>query len=258
MTDTRGTAMPIDERSLLVHAYIDGELDPIDSLAVDRQIAGDPALGLEVERIQTLRRVISERLPRETLPPHLMSRIERAIGRTRRPLRPSWQALAASMLLAIALGSGSTWIALHPSSDDHFAEAIVDGHMRALMARQPIDIASSESHTVKPWFNGRIAQSPQVVDLTKDGFPLIGGRIDVINTAPMATLVYGRRLHIISVSAALTGNRSETPSSEHSINGYNIVHWNEGGVTYWATSDLNAAELLTFAQLFQSGLSGHR
>jgi anti-sigma factor RsiW len=256
MTDASGSAIPVDDRFLLVHAYVDDELDPINSLAVGRQIAGDPALSAEAERIQALRRAVSERFPRESLPPHLMSKIESKIGRSPDPMRVSWRALAASVALATVLASGSTWIALRPAETEHFGDAIIDSHMRALMAPQPTDVASSERHTVKPWFNGRIAQSPQVVDLAKDGFPLIGGRIDVVDATPMATLVYGRRLHLISVSAVQTGRRTEAPSVSRSIKGYNLVHWSEDGITYWATSDLNVPELLTFARSFQSGLSG--
>ena len=256
MAKQQSIPKPIDERTLLVHAYIDGELDPFNSIAVERQIAGDPALGAEVERFQALRRVVSDRFPRESLPPQLMSKIEKAIGQTQTSANPSWRTLAASVVLAMVLASGSTWLALHSSSGDPFVEAVVGSHMRALMAPQPADVASSERHTVKPWFNGRIAQSPQVIDLSKDGFPLIGGRVDVIDTNPTPTLVYGRRLHLISVSAVPTGSRAGAPTADKAIKGYNVVRWSDDGVTYLAASDLNVAELLTFARLFQSNLAG--
>ena len=256
MTDANAAAISgDDERRLLIHAYVDGELDPVNSLSLGRQIAEDPSLRAEVERIQALRRAVSERFPRESLPPHLMSRIEAAIGRTRDPRHVSWRALAASVALAMVLASGSTWFAIHHSEGEPFGEAIIDSHMRALVAPSPTDVSSSERHLVKPWFNGRIAQSPQVVDLAKDGFPLIGGRIDVLDAKPVATLVYGRRLHLISVSAAQSRQRNAGPTFSRSINGYNLVHWSENGVSYWAVSDLNVPELLTFARSFQSGLS---
>ena len=129
--------------------------------------------------------------------------------------------------------------------------------MRGLMAQQPTEIASSDRHTVKPWFNSRIPQSPQVIDLSKDGFPLIGGRVDVIDTMPVATLVYGRRAHIISLSAIAAASRPRTVSLRKAIKGYNLVHWSDDGVEYWAASDLNAGELQTFARLFQAAVSGH-
>jgi anti-sigma factor RsiW len=256
MTDVRLAGSAMDESSLLVHAYLDGELDPANSLAVAQRIAADPALAAEVENIQALRQVVRERLPPEPMPSHLRARIEAAIGPRRLHGPPTWRALAASVVLAIALGSGSTWITMRPVSGNHIAEAVVDSHMRALMASQPTDVTSSERHTVKPWFNGRIPQSPQVVDLAKEGFPLIGGRIDVIHTMPMATLVYGRRAHIISLSAIPSTSSSQAVSRPKAIKGYNIVQWTEDGLDYWAASDLNAGELQTFARLFGAG-SGH-
>jgi anti-sigma factor RsiW len=255
MTDVRHIAAPPEDASLLVHAYLDGELDPANSVAVARQIAADPVVGAEVKRIEALRQAVRERFPREPLPPHLLTKIEAAIGRTGPKVRPSWRALAASVVLAMALASGSTWVALQPMSDDRIAEAVVDSHMRALLAPQPADVTSSERHVVKPWFNSRIAQSPEVVDLTKEGFPLVGGRVDVVDTSPVATLVYGRRLHLISLSAMPAANGVPVLSPRRSVKGYNLVQWSEGGVDYWAVSDLNASELDTFARLIRTALS---
>ena len=258
MTNAQHSAASFDELPLLVHAYLDGELDPANSLAIARRIAGDPVLAGEVERIEALRQAVREKLPPEPVSPHLRSRIEAAIGRTtRKPSHPSWQALAASVVLALALGSASTWIGLRPATDDHVAESVVDSHMRGLMAQQPADIASSDRHTVKPWFNSRIPQSPQVIDLSKDGFRLIGGRVDVIDTMPVATLVYGRRAHIISLSAIPAASSPQTVSPRKAIKGYNLVQWSEDGLEYWAASDLNAGELQTFARLFQTAVAGH-
>jgi anti-sigma factor RsiW len=256
MTNAQDSATPFDE--LLVHAYFDGELDPANSLAVARRIAADPVLAAEVERIEALRQAVREKLPPEPVSPQLRSRIEAAIGRTTgRAAHPSWQALAASVVLALGLGSASTWIALRPATDSQVAESVVDSHMHGLMAQQPADIASSDRHTVKPWINSRIPQSPQVIDLSKDGFPLIGGRVDVIDTMPVATLVYGRRAHIISLSAIPAESSPQAVSARKAIKGYNIVQWNDDGVDYWAASDLNTGELHTFARLFQAAVSGH-
>jgi anti-sigma factor RsiW len=171
---------PPDDRALLVHAYVDGELDPANALAVGRQIAADPVLAAELARAQALREVLRDGLPRKALPPHLLPRIEAALGlksvRLKRPqYRQSWQALAAAAVVALALGSGSTWFVLHQPASDRIAEAIVDDHIRGLIAG-PTDVKSSERHIVKPWFNGRIPQAPRVVDLAGEGFPLIGAR----------------------------------------------------------------------------------
>lgn len=244
------TTIPIE----LVHAYVDGELDPVNALAIGRQIAADPALGAEAKRIEALRQVVRERLPRDPLPPYLKSRIEKAIGSTKTQPQPTWRALAASVAVGMVLASTSTWMLLHPQSGDRVAEAVVDSHLRALMAPQSTDIRSSERHIVKPWFNGRIPESPQVVDLTAGGFPMVGGRVDVVDTKPVATLVYGRRLHLISLAAVPSTGAAQEPSARKPIKGTNLVHWNKDGVAYWAASDLNQKELTEFARMFQSGL----
>jgi anti-sigma factor RsiW len=242
---------PTDPR-LLVHAYVDGELDPAHALEVERQLADDPALAAERERVEALRRVIAEQLPREGAPPGLVRRIETAIGLRPAPARfssrPSWRALAASVAVAAFLGSGATWLALSPGPAD--ADMVVANHVRALMATQPVDVGSSDQHTVKPWFNGRIPEAPRVVDLASEGFPLVGGRIDVIGHTPVATLVYRRRQHLISLSEVPAGRTIATAPDQ--IAGYNIVSWADNGVAYWAVSDVAAADLDAFAKAFRA------
>src|SRR5262245_52364001 len=185
---------------LLVHAYVDGELDPAHALEVERMLADDPALAAERERLEALRGAIRERLPREQAPPELARRIAAAIGMrsaaqppSRLSSRPSWRALAASVVVAVVVASGATWFIGEGGGASAPAELVVASHMRALMAPASIDVASSDRHTVKPWFNGRIPEAPRVVDLAAEGFPLVGGRVDVIGRAPVATLVYRHR-----------------------------------------------------------------
>jgi anti-sigma factor RsiW len=239
---------------LLVHAYVDGELDPAHALEFERQLAADPALAAERERIEALRRVIGECLPRESAPPALVRRIEAAVGLAapaRPASHPSWRALAASVVLAFFIGGGGTWLALHSGSADTTANVLVASHVRSLMASQPIDVASSDSHTVKPWFNGRITEAPRVVDLAGEGFPLVGGRIDVIGRTPVATLVYRRRQHLISLSEIPDG-ASIVASAPRTIAGYNVLSWSEAGVNYWAVSDVSEAELDAFTKAFRT------
>jgi anti-sigma factor RsiW len=262
MTPSLNIANAADGDALLIHAYVDGELDPANAAAVGRTIAADPALTAEVARIEALRRVIHEQLPPAPLPAHLRAKIAATIGERSERTQPSWRQLAASVALAVALGSGATWLALSSwhapmsTSADRISVAMIDGHIRSLKAAQRVDVASSDRHTVKPWFNGRIPQSPEVVDLAQDGYPLAGGRVDVINTAPVATLVYGRRLHVISLTAIPDASPPQDPTVRRSIKGYNLVHWSHGGVAYWAASDLNTAELIVFANLFHRAASG--
>jgi anti-sigma factor RsiW len=244
-----------DDPTLLVHAYLDGELDPAHALEIERRLAADPALAAERERVEALRRLIQEKLPREAPPAGLVRRIETAVGLVPTSARSaplySWRALAASVMLAAFLGSGSTWFVLRPGPADTTADIVVASHLRALMAPQPIDVASSDRHTVKPWFNGKIPESPRVVDLANEGFPLIGGRIDVIGRVPVPTLVYRLRQHLISLSAVPAGRM--LASSPGQIAGYNVLSWTADGMTYWAVSDLAPADLETFAKAFRDG-----
>jgi anti-sigma factor RsiW len=236
---------------LLLHAYLDGELDPAHALELEQLLARDPALAAERDRVEGLRRVIKERLPPEVVPPDLARRIE-AIGRPRAypRLAPSWRALAASIVLSALVASGATWLVLRPGETDTVADMVVASHMRSLMAPQSTDVISSDRHTVKPWFNGRVPEAPRVVDLANEGFPLVGGRIDVIGRAPVPTLVYRHRQHLISLMAIAGG--STMPATPAQIAGYNILSWTDNGVAYWAISDLGAADLATFAKAFRA------
>src|SRR5439155_4848320 len=150
---------------------------------------------------------------------------------------PSWRALAASVMLAFIVGSSSTWLALRQgmlSPADATADMVVASHIRALKAPQPADVASSDNHTVKPWFNGRVSEAPRVVDLGSEGFPLVGGRVDVIGRVPVPTLVYRRRQHLISLMALPSGQAPAVTSAAGSIAGYNILTWTQNGTVYWA------------------------
>jgi len=238
-----------DRAILLVHAYVDGELDPANVIAIEQRMAAEPKLAAEQARVVALRRALRERLPREVAPSSLEARVRRTVGLTAVPPRPTWLALAASVMLAIFASSSGTWYALQPSAGEGTAEAVVAGHLRALMAPQPIDVASSDRHTVKPWFNGRIPQAPRVVDLAQDGFALVGGRVDVVGRTPVPSLVYGRRQHLISLTAI--PDASVAIDKSQSARGYNVIAWTADGVTYWAVSDLNPSELQTFARLFR-------
>ena len=251
MSNTNDATMS-DENRLLVHAYVDGELDPANALAVERQIATNPALAAERTQTETLRRTLREMLPPKPLPPHLRPRIEAAVGLHRARSRPSWQALAASVALAFMVASASTWIVVQPSLGDRIVAAVLDDHVRALMASQPIDVVSSDRHTVKPWFNGRIPQAPRVVDLAPEGFPLVGGRIDVIASAPVPTLVYRHRQHLISLSAVPATSPLPAGTMRREIRGFNLVGWNDSGTAYWAVSDLGADDLESFARAFRA------
>ena len=240
-----------EDEKLLVHAYVDGELDPANARALAARIEENPALAAERDRIEALQRALRTQFPIAAPPAGLRARIERAAGLRRGPARPTWMALAASVALALMLGSGATFVTLAPRGDAA-ADAVVADHIRALMAPQPADVASSDRHTVKPWFNGKIPESPRVVDLAKADFPLLGGRIDVIGRTPAPVLVYGHRKHVISLTAVPTPGKPDATPSARASEGYHLLAWTDAGTTYWAVSDVAAADLAHFAELFRT------
>ena len=156
------------------------------------------------------------------------------------PLLPSWRCSRAA----------PPGLCCNPTGGGDIADAVVSGHVRALMAPQSSDVLSSDRHTVKPWFNGRIPQAPRVPDLGSQDFKLVGGRIDVVERVAVPSLLYQRRQHLISISAIPKTGVASTPT-RRTIDGYNIVAWNDDDVSYWATSDLNVKELEEFATAFR-------
>ena len=237
-----------DNTDLLIHAYLDGELDVVSGVAIERRIDAEPAIANQAAEICALRTTLRTRFPREPLPPHLKLRIDNLVSKTGAPYRPTWTLMAASLVAAIALSSTSTWFSLRTPPSSALTHELVDGHLRSLIAQQPTDVASSDRHTVKPWFNGKVAQSPRVIDLSGAGYPLAGGRVDVLDKVAVPTLVYNRRRHLISVTAVpVTGTTPTTMS----VNGFNIVRWNDEGISYWAISDLNSTELIEFTKLYR-------
>lgn len=241
--------MRTDQRdTLLLHAYLDGELGVSDSLDAERLISGSDTLAKEAAAVRQLKADLQS-LPLEPVSADFVARVIRHVGISapaRRP--PSWAALAASIVLAAGISSALTAKFLYELRGDALYVESADSHIRALMAPSAVDVASSERHVVKPWFNGKSSFAPKVPDLAAEGFPLLGGRLDVIQGVSVPALVYGRRLHKISVWLA---NASRGPSADtRTINGTNFVVWRSGDLTYWAASDLNPTELAAFATAF--------
>jgi anti-sigma factor RsiW len=238
---------------LLLNAYIDGELDPAHALEFERRLADSPALADERTRIEALRGAMRERLPRDFASPELRHRIAALARPQSSPVhsRTGWVRMAASVAVAFAAGSIATLLTVGPGSREPVPELLVASHVRALMASQAVDVPSSDRHTVKPWFNGKLPQSPRVVDLAAQGFVLLGGRIDVIGLTPVPTLVYRVRQHVISLMALPASRRAD--AKPRPIDGYNLVEWTDGPLVYWAVSDVAAPDLENFAKAFRAG-----
>jgi anti-sigma factor RsiW len=154
-------------------------------------------------------------------------------------------AMAATGLVAIVLRNDDT---------QRIESEIVSAHLRSLQAGHLTDVISTDQHTVKPWFNGRLDVSPPVVDLTALGFTLIGGRLDYVDARAIGAIVYKRRAHVINLFVAQTASTERQPARMDTIQGFNIRRWSEAGLNYWAVSDLAADELAEFGDKFEAAM----
>ncbi|BCG99440.1 anti-sigma factor [Mesorhizobium loti] len=171
--------------------------------------------------------------------------------RTRRFGSFDWRAMAASIMISAVLASGATQWVMQSGVDDGFAAAVASGHRRSLLAASPIDIVSSDRHTVKPWLDARIGVSPPAPDLAQDGYALIGGRVEVISGRPVPALVYRHREHLITLVAEPQQGGKTTQPDDLSSGGFSMVHWSDGAFSYWAISDMERPELDDFVARFR-------
>ncbi|WP_298255088.1 anti-sigma factor [Bradyrhizobium sp.] len=255
------TASLRDNDELLLTAYCDGELDPGAASEFERRMETDAALKAQYGHLMSLRRAVRS-LPLTEVPSDLQARIQARlkveqqanVERASRAnnvtvlRRRSWsfQALAASAVLGAVISGSVLKTIDHFGQSDTLASEVVAGHIRGLLAPQPFDIASSDRHTVKPWFTSRLPESPQVPDLSAQGFSLLGGRVDVIGNRPVATIVYKHAAHTVS----LTTLRSGQSVPDQTIDGYNVRSWSDGNFTYVAVCDLPSADLAVFERAF--------
>jgi anti-sigma factor RsiW len=245
-----------EEFANLLHPFADGELDLVRSLAVERHREDCSVCAAAVKELQALRGALAEPALYHRAPTALRDRVRaslRPAGRRRAAARPFlWRSLAVAA--SVALVTALTWAALRglplPSADERVAEQVVASHVRSLMLPgRDVDVASSDQHAVKPWFNGRLTFSPPVKQLDGAGFELVGGRLDYLDRQKVAALVYKRRSHVINLFVWPAADRSVRPPRTLTTQGYHVIHWSGGDLTYWAVSDLNEAELREFVDL---------
>jgi anti-sigma factor (TIGR02949 family) len=252
--------MQCEEARPRLEAYIDGELAKTERALLRDHLAGCPKCAPEAVALQRLRDDIRRSAPVYRAPEALRSQIRFALRREAAASAPAgmrasnWLAYAASLLLAVALGSGGTFLVLGQRQHDRIAAEVVDSHLRSLLGAHLTDVASSDQHTVKPWFAGRSDVSPPAVDLGAEGFPLVGGRLDVIEGKPVPALVYKRREHVISLFV-LPASRGELGITLTRL-GYTASHWDEGDLGFWAVSDASPPELAEFERAFRAATKG--
>jgi len=236
----------------LLDAYSDDELDAAQTAEVTAHLTTCHACAQRVATRADLRRLIRS-VPYHAAP----DRLRRAVATARRPSRitPSFLALAATVLLAVSLGAGSVVRVVRArqaaAATASLAQDAVSGHVRALMGARLFDVRSTDQHTVKPWFLGKLDFSPPVEDLTPLGFPLVGGRLDSLAGHPVAALVYQRRQHTINVFVVPAADVAGAPTDERSLRGFQVRHWTRDAMAFWAVSDLNDLELDQFVRALQ-------
>jgi anti-sigma factor RsiW len=233
----------------LLDAYIDHELGPAEAASIADHIEGCAACRQRLANRESLGRLVRS-VPYHAAPTRLRTAIASAPRRSR--VTPTTLAAAAAVIIAATLGGAVSFRARQASQATAvLAENVVNQHVSALRGDRLFDVRSSNEHTVKPWYQGKLDFSPPVADLTSAGFPLIGGRLDSVADQPAAALVYQRREHVINVFVLPTAGRAAIADAR-SIRGFHERHWTQADLSLWAVSDLNDRELNDFVHAFES------
>jgi len=253
-----------------VPGYLDGELDLSRTIEMEThlQVCGECAR--ELERQQALHAALQRSSLAYAAPEALRERIQfslRGTGTAEAPERASgWNAMQflrplsvlrwAGAFAVLALCAVIAWQLVPglrgPSGDQRLAAEVLTSHVRSLEANHLMDVVSTDQHTVKPWFDGKLDFSPPVEDLASDDFPLVGGRLDYVEGRQVAALVYQRRKHFINIFVWPATRGSSSTQTIQPQQGYNMMRWSRGGFQFWAVSDVNAQDLSEFVRLLQA------
>ena len=249
--------MNCDEAEVLIHALIDGELDAGHARDVEAHIAGCPACAVRLSEFQELGKIMAPAGLRLEAPASLRSRIEGKL-----PLPQAAVATRRSMIKGFAFGAGASAIAasgllvmvMGRDDERRVLGEVVSAHLRSMQAQHLTDVVSTDQHTVKPWFNGKLDVAPPVADLMAVGFTMLGGRLDYIDAKPVAAVVYRRRLHVINLFCAPAPGAAKRSAVMESLQGFNVRRWTANGLNLWAVSDIGADELNEFGEKFEAAL----
>ena len=272
--------MNCEEATKLMDGYLDGELDPITSQTIEQHLRECHKCDQAYKTNGSLIRAVGNATPYYKAPAELRERIQASLreeiaersrrnGPVPRDARPlitkkqpeprsilfgtswNWLALAAAVVFAAIIAWNVLPRLQRPGNDQFLATQLIAGHVRSLMANHLTDVASSDQHTVKPWLDAKLDFAPAVVDLSSEGFPLIGGRLDYLDNRPVAALIYQRRQHFINLFVWPSESNAAKATKTISRQGYHLLHWADSDFNYWAVSDVNADDLQTFKQGFQ-------
>lgn len=257
--------MDCNEIRPLIEADVDGELDLVRHLEVTTHLRTCPGCAQYADSVRARQSVLRESLARFRAPPELSAKISAALRTTGTPppkpiSRPpalvtrwlSWRVAGLAASIAVSLLVGFGWGDAR-ARKNLLVEAVVDAHVRSLQVNHLTDVASSDQHTVKPWFAGKLDFSPPVVDLASAGFPLTGGRLERIDERPAAALVFHRRQHAINLFIWPTGGKDGEPGRSVR-NGYHVLSWSNAGLSFLAISDISMNELEQFAASYRAGV----
>ena len=237
------------DREMMLHALLDDELDAANIAAIEAHLRTCPDCAAELKRLRTLREVMANPALRYDAPAGLRATIEAALPAPKRanpwPSRIGWASGGAGAAIAASLALSLVSV---QSAAPALEQQLVASHVRSLLVSHLVDIPTSDRHVVKPWFNGKIDFSPPTPDLKDQGFPLVGGRLDYIAGRTVPAIVYRRRLHTINLFAWPTGS-TKAPDNA-ATDGYNLLHWRQGDLDFWAVSDVAPGDLAQFKQAF--------
>ncbi|MES2151938.1 MAG: anti-sigma factor [Pseudomonadota bacterium] len=248
--------MDCKDAQVLLGAEMDGEIDPSGMLALHAHLDGCQACRAQRDNLRGLGAVLKAHAPSQAAPAQLRQRVlaglrqETPAPRVRR-WNWAWINFGAAATASAACAALLALQLAVPSESERLDQEIVASHFRSLLADHLTDVASTDQHTVKPWFTGKLDFAPPVVDLAAQGYPLVGGRLEYLQQRTAAALAYRHRQHLINLFIwPATGQADSAPKLD-SRQGFQVLHWRREGMNFWAVSDLSAAELTTFGQLLR-------
>src|SRR3974390_1830315 len=235
--------MNCDEASMLLHALIDGELDAGHARELEIHISTCAGCAARLREFHELRKMMTPAGLRLSAPASLRASIESKLPKAiadASSRRAVIKGFAVGATMSALAASGLLVMVMRTDDQKRILGEVVSAHLGSLQAEHLTDVQSTDQHTVKPWFNGRIDVAPPVVDLTAQGFTLIGGRMDYIDHRPVGALVYKRRKHLNNLCVMQASDADRLSPKVETVQGFNIRRWFAGGLEFWAVSDINS------------------
>jgi anti-sigma factor RsiW len=246
--------MTCDEAEVLLHALLDNELDAGHARDVEAHMVGCQRCAAQLRQHRDLHQAMSTARLQFSAPANLRMRINAQVRATPTPApsrRTMLKGFAFGSLLSSAVAASLMITLIRSDEDQRNLGEVISAHLRSLQGEHLTDVQTSDQHTVKPWFNGRLDVAPPVVDLTTQGFTLVGGRLDYIDGRAVAVIVYRRRIHVLNLFIG-SGASSEHGVKTETVKGFNVKFWAQQGLNFWAVSDINTEELREFVEKLQT------